>query len=107
MFFPTIPISPQTEVSINTVFSPNIFKYGSGTVDRKSRDYRKISNATIDVSVFVTDIMELTNFLHERSGYKPFLFLQDNKKYICPSWTVTYTSGNKGTVAIKMIRYTN
>lgn len=107
MVLPILPISPRTDVSIDSQFNPNLYQFQSGVAKRTSRDYRKAVKGAVNFSTYLDDILTVTNFLHSRSGYLPFTFLQDGKNYICSKWTCTYTTGNKGTIQMELIRYNN
>lgn len=105
--FPILPLTARTEVSFTSQFTPVIYQQDNGYADRKSKDYRKVDKGSISLSTYTDDLKTINDFLHSRSGYKPFRFQQDNKLYFCSSWTNTFVDGNRGNIQMQLTRYTN
>lgn len=105
MTYQTLPVQSRTDIGLAFQFAPIILEKREGEVSlRVDRNKRKLPKvADFNYSVYVSNLIEIEAFLSARAEAIPFYLPQDNRLYICKSYSVTYQRINSGTISINLI----
>jgi hypothetical protein len=105
MIYQTLPIEARTGTSLSYQFNPIKLEKREGEtsirVDRIKRKLPKIVD--FNYSVYVSNLIEIEAFLLVRIEAIPFYLPQDNRLYICKSYSITYQRLDRGNITINLI----
>jgi hypothetical protein len=105
MTYQTLPIDARTDTSLAYEFTPIRLEKREGEASlRTERNKRKLPKiADFNYSVYANNLVEIESFLLARIEAIPFYLPQDNRLYICKSYSVTYQRIDRGNVSINLI----
>lgn len=105
MVYQILPVAARTDINQAYQFIPiKLEKREGGISLRTDRNKRKLSKiADFNYSVYINNLVEVEAFLLARIEAVPFYLPQDNRLYVCKSYSVTYQRLDRGNISINLI----